>query len=534
MARSKLRSTKHEKQRYLMLRRNGPMRRIENMTGMAKAAILASALWMSASAGVQAEETQPDLVLRGEVTGKDHQTYRAVPFEVPAGTVRITVQFEYGGRDDKTTIDLGLLGPDGFRGQDGFRGWSGGNKALFTVSASDATPSYLPGPIRPGTWSLLLGIPNIRKDARSGFTARVWFGREGEPYWRPDVANPPLRAEAGWYRGDLHMHDAHSDGGCKSQAGTKVPCPLFLTAQSAAARGLDFIAVTDHNTMSQANAIRELQPYFDRLLLIPGREITTFSGHANLIGTTAPLDFRVAGDRDWNAVLREAAELQGIVSINHPVRPSDERCMGCGWTPRPTVDPALLQAVEVVNGMDADTPYSGIPFWESLLNGGQRLTAIGGSDNHDASQTVPGIGGGPVGIPTTVVHARALSMAAILEGLRAGHAFVDVKGNCGCRLELVARRGAASAQMGDALAAPVGSTIEFSARVAHAVGARVEVVEDGRVIAPVADPSIRQDDQSLRFPWRSDGGPHWVRVNVRGTDGKLLLVGNPIYLNPGR
>lgn len=498
------------------------------------ATLVLMASLLATASPAHAAEQKPDLVLRGEISGEDHQTYRNVPFSVPAGTARITVQFEYTGRDEKTTIDLGLLGPDGFRGQDGFRGWSGGNKTLFTVSASDATPSYLPGPIRAGTWSLLLGIPNIRKDARSKFTARVWFGHEGEPYWQPQVANPPLRAQAGWYRGDLHMHDAHSDGGCKSQTGVKVPCPLFLTAQSATARGLDFVAVTDHNTMSQANAIRELQPYFDRLLLIPGREITTFSGHANLIGSVAPLDFRVAGDRDWNALLRDAAALHGIVSINHPIRPSDERCMGCGWTPSPVADPALLQAVEVVNGMDADTPYSGIAFWESLLDAGHRLTAIGGSDNHDASQTVPGIGGGPVGIPMTVVHAQALSMPEILAGLRAGHVFVDVQGSGDRRLEFTANRGKESAQMGDAMSAPNGSTIEFGVRVANAVGARVEVVQDSRAIAPVADLSIVQADQTLRFQWRSDGKPHWVRVNVRGADGKLLLVGNPIYLNPAR
>lgn len=495
--------------------------------------VLMTALFFTASIAHAADQ-KPDLILSGEIAGKDHQTYRTVPFSVPAGTARITVQFEYTGRDEKTTIDLGLLGPDGFRGQDGFRGWSGGNKAIFTVSASDATPSYLPGPIRAGTWSLLLGIPNIRKDARAAFTARVWFGREGEPYWQQQVANPPLRAQPGWYRGDLHMHDAHSDGGCKSQSGVKVPCPLFLTAQSATARGLDFVAITDHNTMSQANAIRELQPYFDRLLLIPGREITTFSGHANLIGSTAPLDFRVAGDRDWNALLRDAAALQGIVSINHPIRPSDERCMGCGWTPKPAADPALLQAVEVVNGMDADTPYSGIAFWESLLDAGHRLTAIGGSDNHDASQTVPGIGGGPVGIPTTVVYAQALSMPEILAGLRAGRAFVDVQGSGDRRLEFTARRDGASAQMGDAMIAPADSMVEFGVRAANAVGARVEVVQDSRAVAPIADLPITQADQSLRFEWRSDGKPHWVRVNVRGADGKLLLVGNPIYLNPAR
>jgi hypothetical protein len=327
------------------------------------------------------------------------------------------------------------------------------------------------------------------------------------------------------------MHDAHSDGSCKSKHGAKVPCPLFLTVQAATGRGLDFIAITNHNTTSHANAIRELQPYFDNILLIPGREITTFSGHANLIGPVAPLDFRVGGDRDWNALLRDAAHLQGIVSINHPVRPSGEICMGCGWTAQPQADPSLLQAVEVVNGMDADTPYSGIPFWESLLNAGHRLTAIGGSDNHDASKMLTDVGGGPIGMPATVVHAQALSMPEILAGLRAGHAFVDVKGSRDRSLAFSARAGGAEAHMGDTLSSQSGSTVGFEIRTENLSGARVEVIEDGRILQPEADLSIRQTSQTLRFDWHSDGGRHWLRVNVRDADGKLLLVGNPVYLN---
>jgi hypothetical protein len=191
-----------------------------------------------------------DLVLHGSLTGADNQTYRLVPFDVPAGTSRLTIDFDYTTRDAHTTIDLGLLGPDGLRG------WSGGNKRRFTISATDATPSYFPGPIGAGRWNLLLGIPNIRRDTHAHYTATCASRRAGE----------------------------------------RVPCPRFLTAQTASERGLDFIAITDHNTVSHANAIRELQPYFDDLLLIPGREITTFQGHANLFGTLAPLDFRVTSE----------------------------------------------------------------------------------------------------------------------------------------------------------------------------------------------------------------------------------------------
>src|SRR5262245_3680063 len=104
------------------------------------AGILAMLFTLSSAASfVRADEIAPDLVLRGTIQGKDNHTYRLVPFTVPAGTVRISVDFEYSGKEQDTALDLGLFDPNGFRG------WSGGNKSVFTVSASDATPSYLPG-----------------------------------------------------------------------------------------------------------------------------------------------------------------------------------------------------------------------------------------------------------------------------------------------------------------------------------------------------------------------------------------------------
>ena len=503
-------------------------------TYLLRSLLLAAALLPLAVQAADAEK--PDVVLHGELSGKDNQTYRTLPFDVPAGVTRITVQFDYSGREEKTTVDLGLLGPDGFRGQDGFRGWSGGTKKLFTVSATDATPSYLPGAIRPGHWQLLLGMPNIRKDSHSSYTANIWFGHANDPAWEPAVLNPPLRKEAGWYRGDLHMHTAHSDGGCKSQSGERVPCPLFFTVQAAAQRGLDFIAITDHNTVSHANAMRELQPYFDQLLLIPGREITTFTGHANLFGTTALVDFRVGSKEvpDWNALLKAIAPLHGVISINHAIRPSGEVCMGCGWTAQPPADMGLVQAVEAVNGSDIGTPISGLPFWESQLAKGYRLTAIGGSDNHEAFQNEARIGTNPTGVPATVVYAKELSMPAILDGIRAGHVFIDTEGSRDRLLELSGEANGAKAIMGDALRAPADASATFDVHVGHAKGAALSVLLDGKPFMPAIEARIDTDELHRNFSWRSDGKPHWLRVEVRDTTGKPLLIGNPIYLNSMR
>jgi hypothetical protein len=465
-------------------------------------------------------QSPPPVVVTGTLTGADYQTWRLVPFTVPAGTTRITVDFDYTTRDERTTVDLGLLGPDGFRG------WSGGNKRSFTVAASDATPSYLPGPIRPGEWNLLLGVPNIRMGIRAEFTASIRFESAEAGATAGANSGETVRADPAWYRGDLHMHTAHSDGSCLSRRQRRVPCPLFFTAKAASDRGLDFIAITDHNTISHANAMRELQPYFDDLLLIPGREITTFHGHANLFGSVASLDFRVGSSDvpDWNTLLANVERGGGSISINHPVRPSGEQCMGCGWSPAGEVDYSRFQSVEVVNGVDADTPFSGIPFWEKLLSAGNVIAGIGGSDNHDALLA------NGIGTPTTVVYADSLSQAGILAGLRRGRVFVDVAGTRDRVLDFMATSGAQTAQMGDRLNLKRGARVRFAGIVKAIPGGEIAVVLDGRPVSLLRSPRIDSASWPFEFHWRTDGKPHWIRLNVRDADGHLALVGNPVYL----
>ena len=467
----------------------------------------------------------PSVVLRGEITRKDYQTYKLLPFNVPEGTTRITIDFSYTGREQRTVIDLGLLGPDGFRG------WAGGRGGPFTVSETDASPSYLPGRIVPGTWNLLLGIPNIRPEVTASYVANIYFARSELATAAPEGVYPALSQERRWYRGDLHMHTGHSDGSCTSQSGKSVPCPEFLTVDAAAKRGLDFIAITDHNTITQYEDMRQLQPFFDRVLLIPGREITTFQGHANVFGTLAFIDFRVTSPEvpTWNVLLERIRGTGALVSINHPRDPTGEACMGCGWTPTPPVDMNLVGAVEAINGVDAETPRSGIPFWQEQLNRGYRLTAIGGSDNHNALARLPGPGS--IGYPTTAVFANQLSIGAILDGIRAGHVFVDVTGSGGRLLEMSAEAGGRKADMGDVVRAGAGETLNFTVRVGQAKGGKVEIIEDAEVSSALTNSAVTQDDQSFPFQWKSDGRRHWIRANVRDADGRLLLLGNPVYIN---
>lgn len=259
--------------------------------------------------------------------------------------------------------------------------------------------------------------------------------------------------------------------------------------------------------------------------------MTTFHGHANLFGTVAPLDFRVGSQEvpDINVLFRRANQTGGLISINHPNAPTGEACMGCGWNPTPEADLNLVQAIEAVNGGAEDGPYSGVSFWERQLNRGYRLTGIGGSDNHTAQQALDQVGS--IGSPTTVVYATELSTPAILDAIRAGHVFVDLTASKDRLLELHAQRGDVTVSMGDTLIATPGSEVEFSVHVAGVDGAKLILLEDGQPMTESATFAIHGQDQTIQSHWTSDGKRHWFRSDVHGPDGRLWLLGNPIYVN---
>jgi hypothetical protein len=456
------------------------------------------------------------LILTGEVSGSQHKTYFDVPFTVPSGVHRISVDFQYTGKDQRATLDLGIADPERIRGE------SGGNKNHFTISETDATPSYLPGPILAGPWRLIIAVPNMRPTAVAHYRADIRFNAPEE---EASFTTQPLTFGKRWYRGDLHMHTGHSDGSCRSQGGREVPCPLFLTVQSATARGLDFIAITDHNAQSQYAQLRELQPYFDHLLLIPGREMTTFHGHFNIFGVTQSIDWRVTpGGRDLNTVLREVRSKGGIASVNHAEAPEGEECMGCRWSPAPGTDMGLFSAVEVINY--GAIMFSSAKYWDSQLREGHRLAAVGGSDNHNAL-TPPG-DVGAIGWPATAVEADQLSVPAILDGIRAGRTFVDLTASRDKMVDFDVEANGVSASMGGSLRAAPVARLSVHIRALASQGSVVHLLWDGE---DSALPPIPLEGSTASGTLSSSAGRHWLRLEVRDAAGVSELISSPVYIN---
>jgi hypothetical protein len=439
------------------------------------------------------------IVLSGAVTAKDKGTYQEHAFSVPAGVTRIDVEFTYQNKGAGTELEIGLFDPQRFRGTSRF------NKDRFHVAEFEATPSYVPGPLVPGTWRFSLGIPSIGATMTSEWRATIRFSTARTP--REGLA-PTLKAEPGWYVGDLHAHTLHSDGfGCRSDDETaNRGCQPWEVVEAARAKKLDFLAVTDHNTTTHHADLATLQESMKTMLLLRGQELTTFHGHANVYGTSRVIDFRLGfNGRSMSDVMTDIEREGALLSINHPGRDTGDRCTGCGWD-APRTPWERIQAMEVINGGVIEGKTAGMPFWYARLNEGHRITAIGGSDDHGARSPRS-----RVGSPATVVYASALSEAALLDGIRSGRVYVRTRGPEGPTLEVT------SGPMS-------GDEVRLTITIGRAAGQSVEIVRNGDVIAMLRADA---DDTTLTHVVQLGAGK-WVHVRLRDANG-ITAFSNPVY-----
>ncbi|MBN1139040.1 MAG: CehA/McbA family metallohydrolase, partial [Anaerolineae bacterium] len=216
-------------------------------------------------------------------------SYPLLPFDLLPGVDRLEVRYTYSDpispdlleTQPGNVVDLGVLAPDGFRG------WSGSARSSFTLTPGWATPGYLPGPLSAGRWHLLLGLYKL---APTGCDVRAevrWVLAEAgvTPVAAPlswnNLFDRVARRGAGWYRGDLHSHSHHSEA----------QGSLHDLLAAARAQGLDFLAITEHNTVSHLVEMAGW-PEPPSPLVIPAMELTTYHGHANALGIRRWHDFR--------------------------------------------------------------------------------------------------------------------------------------------------------------------------------------------------------------------------------------------------
>jgi hypothetical protein len=340
--------------------------------------------------------------------------YRYVPFEVLRRCSRIEVAYHYAPvrqTDEAATVDIGIFdvrGTEPFTG--GFRGWSGSDRRSFFITRESATPGYVAGPLPAGTWSVILGGYEIPDGGvRYWLTVSLETGDAptGPVPTRPRAAqlSPqsfPL-STSNWYRGDLHSHTDHSDG----------ENTIAEMAAFAKKRGLDFLAITDHNTTTHMPVIDAWKD--PPVLLVPGEEVTTYSGHANVWGLRDWVDFRFTTDAEIHSLLRWVESRGRPFSINHPKK------VGPPWL---FSDPGF-GVREVWQAPWRWYNWESVHAWDEQLAAGRRIVPVGGSDAHSAPPATPRH---PhhIGDPTTWLYCDGgLTEAAVLDAITAGRTSIS-------------------------------------------------------------------------------------------------------------
>ena len=207
-----------------------------------------------------------------------------------------------------------------------------------------------------------------------------------------DVApRTPIRTPRGTVlRADFHVHAFPGDG----------LLPAWELANEARRRGIDVIAVTNHNQTLAASfpVLRSGQ----LPLVLPGQEVTTPWFHLTAVGVRDTIDWRLP-----LAGVVEAIHARGGVAIAaHPRRSSWHADLESS---------AGVDGSEAMHSLTIRDSRGGtelLEFYREVRSRKPTLAAIGSSDFHAVA---------PLGRATTYLFVEEISERGVLHAIRQGH-----------------------------------------------------------------------------------------------------------------
>lgn len=444
----------------------------------------------------------------GELTVHDNKKHLPFYFELDEGVTKLELDFSYhpikvSDAQPTNQVSLSLFDPFEARGA---RHNNADQSIILTETRSSA--GYTAGPLHAGRWSVVIDIHRILPDIVVNYKLDIKSSSTiiedpcESSIWQKGYIAPK---GAGWYRGDLHAHSLHSDARWDV-------CDLINFAKT---NKLDFVSLTDHNTVS---ALAEFHSYADNdLVTLGGLELTTYYGHALALGTHKWLEWRVQPHDKASSSMAELA--RGIRDagahfvIAHPKSMGDPWCTGCDWQYEDMM-PGSARMVEVWNSFWAgkSNNEAGLQLFYSWLNQGHKLVATAGTDSHAPPQANALLG-------FNVVYAEAFSETAILSAIAKGHLFISG----GPSLALTAITSAGHFMMGDTV---TGQQAQLNVQWSDCeTGDQLRLIANGEVLKSISLDAAG----SLDFELASK--PNWCSIEIRDSTGNLRALSNPLFFS---
>lgn len=353
-------------------------------------------------------------------------------------------------------------------------------------------------------------------------------------------------APKGWYGGDVHLHSWHSDG-------RNTPTELV---QGLKAAGLSWGILTDHN--SYAGEEEWLAMRTVDFLPLMGNEITTEHkqqpgkagfGHLNQWFVSSAYATDATNRNIWlRAMLSDHSQVQqaidathqqrGLIAVNHPFTDWDWAGRFRSWgivegfdaVEIWNGDPPLCQGISPPNEINRNTVA--LQIWFELLNAGNHVLAVGGSDVHD-------IHSGEYGWPKSATHWRifpgnsrtyvkltALMPDELKRALAGGNAFVTSGFGPLLLVNVDGHEPGTVVKMKRPSLARVQVAVLSNRPLLHAAGA-VRIVINGSEVAALATHGETKWETLAAVDIDKDS---WLVVIAFGQYPQLAIA-NPIYFD---
>lgn len=440
------------------------------------------------------------------------------------------------------------------------------NNLLIGENEKECSIGAYPGVICKGEWKLILvNLENTKEniDYSINIEGRDQFINEeidklGENLWvnynKEDKImslnnydwDRSFSKISKWYKGDFHTHSILSDGKMNSE----------IYMNTAKEMNLDFTVTTEHNIIPTG------WNYDEKILVIPGMEVTLRDGHFNILGIRkSPFELELMNkiiekfknfslngidikndthklqESIAEEILNEYRDEDSIYSVNHMMLEF--------WKWK--FENIRLDTIDTIEICNDPTYYLGaksndevIKILDILWDDGHRVYGIGGSDAHILpNETYDNSNERSIiGDPSTFVYCNELTPKNIINSVKKGHVYVTRGLAIDIHIDVTDENEKKSYLPGDEIKIFNYGLINYSINITlenikNSFGninetnmpLKVWFVENGKIIKEVIS---KYGKVNFTTHWRKNEF-RYLRVEVRDMKNKFKGYINPIY-----